>query len=81
MMGEKMNDSLVRIDPEVMSGTPCFAGTRVPIRTLTDSLTAGDTIEGFLEGFPGVSRAQVLIFLEEAAEQVAGIVAEREGVA
>ena len=76
-----MKNSLVQIDPEVMSGTPCFAGTRVPIRTLTDSLAVGDTIEGFLEGFPGVSRAQVLTFLEEAAEQVAGAAGERERVA
>ena len=80
MMGGKMKNALARIDPEVMSGTPCFAGTRVPIRTLTDSLATGDTIESFLEGFPGVSRTQVLAFLETAAEQVVNA-AERERVA
>ena len=45
--------------PEVMGGTPCFAGTRVPIHTLVDYLKAGDTVDDFLDGFPTVKREQV----------------------
>jgi uncharacterized protein (DUF433 family) len=47
--------SVVKIDPEIMSGAPCFAGTRVPIQNLIDYLEGGDSIEDFLEGFPSVS--------------------------
>ena len=60
--------SVVKIDPEIMSGSPCFAGTRVPIQNLIDDLEGGDSIEDFLEGFPSVSREQVIAFLEEAKE-------------
>jgi len=60
--------SVVKIYPEIMSGAPCFAGTRVPIQNLIDYLEGGDSIEDFLEGFPSVSREQVIAFLEEAKE-------------
>lgn len=49
-----------------MSGTPCFAGTRVPIQNLIDYLEGGDSIDDFLDGFPSVLREQVIAFLEEA---------------
>jgi len=49
-----------------MGGTPVFASTRVPVQTLLDYLEAGDSIDDFLEGFPTVSREQVIAFLEEA---------------
>jgi len=49
-----------------MGGTPVFAGTRVPVQTLLDYLEGGETIDDFLEGFPTVSREQVVVFLEEA---------------
>jgi len=61
-----VSQSVVKIDPEIMSGAPCFAGTRVPIQNLIDYLEGGDSIEDFLEGFPTVSREQVIAFLEEA---------------
>lgn len=51
-----------------MSGTPCFAGTRVPIQNLIDYLEGGESIEDFLEGFPSVKREQVIAFLEGAKE-------------
>jgi uncharacterized protein (DUF433 family) len=51
-----------------MGGTPVFGGTRVPVQTLLDYLEAGDTIDEFLEGFPSVSRQQVIDFLEEAKD-------------
>ena len=60
--------SVVKIDPEIMSGAPCFAGTRVPIQNLIDYLEGGDSIEDFLDGFPTLSREQVIAFLEEAKE-------------
>ena len=47
-------------DPERMSGAPCFAGTRVPVRTLFDYLEAGDSLGTFLDDFPGVTREQAL---------------------
>jgi uncharacterized protein (DUF433 family) len=61
-----MGQSVVKIDPEIMSGTPCFAGTRVPIQNLIDYLEGGDSIDDFLDGFPSVSREQLIAFLEEA---------------
>jgi len=62
--------SVVKIDPEIMSGTPCFAGTRVPIQNLIDYLEGGDSIDEFLEDFPSVRRDQIISFLEEAKESV-----------
>jgi uncharacterized protein (DUF433 family) len=53
-------------DPEIMGGTPVFCGTRVPIQTLLDYIATGETIDDFLEGFPSVSREQVVAFLDEA---------------
>jgi uncharacterized protein (DUF433 family) len=53
-----------------MSGAPCFAGTRVPVQSLIDYLEGGDSIDEFLEGFPTVSREQVIAFLEEAKDRV-----------
>ena len=58
--------AVVKIDPEIMSGAPCFSGMRVPIQNLIDYLEGGDSIEEFLDGFPTVSREQVIAFLEEA---------------
>ena len=54
---------------EVMGGTPVFTGTRVPIQTLMDYLESGESIDDFLQGFPTVSRKQVIGFLEEAKKQ------------
>jgi uncharacterized protein (DUF433 family) len=61
--------SVIQVDPEIMGGTPVFAGTRVPIATLIDYLEAGDSIEDFLQGFPTVQRDQVIAYLEEAKEK------------
>jgi uncharacterized protein (DUF433 family) len=59
---------VVMIDPEIMGGTPCFTGTRVPVRTLLDYLEANDSLDTFLEDFPTVSRKQAIAFLEESAK-------------
>ena len=71
-----MSQSVVKIDPQIMSGAPCFAGTRVPIQNLIDYLEGGDSIEDFLEGFPTVSREQVIAFLEEAKARMLATAAE-----
>jgi uncharacterized protein (DUF433 family) len=63
-------ESVVTVSKDVMGGTPVFAGTRVPIETLIDFLTAGDSIDDFLEGFPTVSREQVVEFLKQAEFQM-----------
>jgi uncharacterized protein (DUF433 family) len=49
-----VSQSVVKVDPEIMSGAPCFAGTRVPIQNLIDYLEGGDSIDEFLEDFPSV---------------------------
>lgn len=57
---------LITTSPDVLGGTPVFAGTRVPVQTLIEYLEGGETIDNFLEGFPTVTREQVIGFLEEA---------------
>jgi uncharacterized protein (DUF433 family) len=60
-----MTKTVINRDPEIMGGTPVFQGTRVPVQTLLDYLEAGDSLDAFLEGFPSVTREQVLAYLEE----------------
>ena len=61
-----MNSQLITVDPEIHSGTPVFAGTRVPVKTLFDHLEEGDSLEVFLDDFPSVSRKLAVAVLEEA---------------
>jgi uncharacterized protein (DUF433 family) len=65
-----MKSTVVTSSPDVMGGTPVFAGTRVPIENLLDYLEGGESIDDFLEGFPSVSREQVITFLEETKARV-----------
>ena len=65
-----MASSVVTSSPNVMGGTPVFAGTRVPVETLLDYLEGGESIDDFLEGFPSVGREQVIAFLEETKARV-----------
>ncbi len=62
----EMTSKLITVDPEIHSGTPVFAGTRVPVKTLFDHLEAGDSLEVFLDDFPSVSRELAIAVLEEA---------------
>jgi uncharacterized protein (DUF433 family) len=64
------NLSIISISTEIMGGTPVFIGTRVPIQTLFDYLEAGESIDDFLDGFPTVSREQIIALLEEAKKQL-----------
>ena len=59
-------ESVIVIDPEILGGTPCFRGTRVPVDSLIDYLEAGDTLDEFLDSFPSVSREAAIAALEEA---------------
>jgi uncharacterized protein (DUF433 family) len=61
-----MLKQIINIDPEIMSGTPVFLGTRVPVKNLFDYLEAGQTIDEFLVDFPSVQKEQVLTLLENA---------------
>ena len=65
----KGND-FIEVDPEKMSGTPVFLGTRVPITHLFDYLEAGDSIDEFLNDFPTVKREQALGVLELMRERL-----------
>jgi len=68
--------AIVTINPKVMHGTPCFAGTRVAVQSLFDHLEAGYTVDGFVQQFPTVRREQVIELLEQLKQQ-----AERSAVA
>jgi uncharacterized protein (DUF433 family) len=58
--------SVVVKNPNILSGTPVFRGTRVPLQLLFDSLERGHTLEQFLEGYPTVSREMAIAALQEA---------------
>ncbi len=60
----------IKVDPEIMGGTPCFAGTRVPVRNLFDYLDGDYSVEEFLDDFPSVKREQVKQLLDLASERV-----------
>ena len=61
-------DSIIHSDPEILGGTPVFRGTRVPVKNLLDYLTAGDTLDQFLDDFPTVKRQQAVAALELARD-------------
>ena len=55
---------VIKIDPEILGGTPVFSGTRVPVESLFDHLEEGVSLDEFLDDFPTVSRDQVIDVLE-----------------
>jgi uncharacterized protein (DUF433 family) len=63
-------DQVIWVDPERLSGVPCFKGTRVPVQNLLDCIEGGSTIDEFFQDYPSVTRAQVVQFLELAKEQL-----------
>ena len=65
-----MAQPIITSSPDILSGTPVFAGTRVPVQALIDYLEGGETIDDFLAGFPTVRREQVVAFLEEATARM-----------
>ena len=68
-----LTQDVVHSDPEIMSGTPVFVGTRVPVYNLFEFLEAGDSLDKFLASFPSVTREQAIAALELAKEAVADV--------
>lgn len=63
-------NAVVHIDPQILSGTPVFVGTRVPAHALFDYLEGGETLDEFLRQFPSVKREQAIAALELARDSV-----------
>ena len=61
-----MASTLITVDPDIQSGAPVFAGTRVPVHNLFDYLEEGDSLDVFLRQFPSVTREQAVAVLERA---------------
>jgi uncharacterized protein (DUF433 family) len=61
-----LSERIIIVDPEIMNGTPCFRGTRVPFKNLIDYLEGGHPLSGFLRQFPAVSHEMAVRALEEA---------------
>ncbi len=66
---DPLSQVIVR-DPEILGGTPCFRGTRVPLKNLLDYIEGGYPLADFLEDFPTVSRAMAIQALEDAKESL-----------
>ena len=60
----------INIDPEIMSGTPVFTGTRVPVQNLFDYIESGDGLAEFLDDFPSVSKQQAIAVFEMAKKSL-----------
>ena len=67
-----MSDTLIDRNPDILGGTPVFAGTRVPVRILIEYLEAGDPLDEFLDNFPTVSRSQAIGVLDLARTMLTG---------
>ena len=61
---------VIHTDPNILSGTPVFAGTRVPAQSLFDYLEGGETLDEFLHQFPSVTREQAIAALDLARDSV-----------
>jgi len=70
-------DEIFRVNPEIMHGTACFSGTRVPIQTFLDYVAEGDTLDAFLADFPSVKREQATGLLALARERLVESLASR----
>jgi uncharacterized protein (DUF433 family) len=70
-----MVERVIVADPEVLNGTPCFRGTRVPFKNLIDYLEGGQSLGDFLRQFPTVSQEQAVQALEEAKESLLAAIA------
>jgi uncharacterized protein (DUF433 family) len=66
----RAGSAVVHSDPEIMSGTPVFVGTRVPVDAMFDYLVAGDSLNRFLNHFPTVSKEQAIEALELARKSL-----------
>ena len=69
-MGAIKASDLISVDPEIMSGTPCFRGTRVPVAVLFDNLADGLSVDEILNSWPSLRRKDVLAVLALASDQI-----------
>jgi uncharacterized protein (DUF433 family) len=69
-MKVEVQPQVISRSPDVMSGAPVFAGTRVPVQTIVDYLAGGHPLEDFLDDFPTVSREQALELLQRVKEML-----------
>ena len=70
-MSTEVETQIIQRSPDVMSGAPVFAGTRVPVQTLIDYLSGGHPLDDFLDDFPTVSREQALELLRRVKVMLA----------
>ena len=70
-MSAEVETQIISRSPNILSGTPVFAGTRVPVDTIIDYLAGGHTLEEFLSDFPTVRREQALELLAQVKQQLA----------
>lgn len=62
--------TIIHSDPDILSGTPVFIGTRVPVKTLLDYLAAGDPLDEFLDHFPSVRSDQAIAVIQIAKDMI-----------
>ena len=70
-MSTEIETQIISRSPNILSGTPVFAGTRVPVETIIDYMSAGHSLEEFLDDFPTVRREQALELLQRLKQQLA----------
>ncbi len=69
-MKTEVQAQIISRSPDVMSGAPVFAGTRVPVQTIIDYLAGGHPLDEFLDDFPTVRREQALELLQRVKEML-----------
>ena len=69
-MRTEVETQLISRSPNILSGTPVFAGTRVPVQTIIDYLAGGHSLNEFLDDFPTVQREQALDLLEQIKQKL-----------
>ncbi len=67
-MSTEIETQIISRSPDVMSGAPVFAGTRVPVQTIIDYLAGGHPLDEFLDDFPTVRREQAIELLRRVKE-------------
>jgi uncharacterized protein (DUF433 family) len=70
-MSAELETQIISRSPNIMSGAPVFAGTRVPVQTIIDYVAGGHSLDEFLDDFPTVRREQALELLQQIKEQLA----------
>jgi uncharacterized protein (DUF433 family) len=69
-MRTEVETQIISRSPNILSGTPVFAGTRVPVQTIIDYLAGGHSLDEFLDDFPTVQREQALELLQQIKERL-----------